>query len=190
MDTMMKQFLVAFAAGTIAFGPLPASAGGHAFSHWSEAAAVEACLAINEYGPAEAVETVEDGIGDFLVWVEDQDQDLWLCNADAEGSVYLNAMMEGDLLEGAGGAIINADTGSGSPAEQAESICLAVLNYGLETDGVVTASVEDGLGDYLVWLEDEDAMLYACNASSTGAVFLLEPIDMPLDIEAFEDEIG
>jgi hypothetical protein len=55
---------------------------------------------------------------------------------------------------------------------------------------VVTASVEDGLGDYLVWLEDEDAMLYACNASSTGAVFLLELVDMPLNVEAFADEIG
>ena len=48
--------------------------------------AAEACQAINEYGPAEMVETVEDGLGDWLVWVKDKDGDLWMCNANADGA--------------------------------------------------------------------------------------------------------
>ena len=35
-------------------------------------------------------------MGDWLVWVEDKDGDLWMCNANAEGDVYANVFLEGD----------------------------------------------------------------------------------------------
>ena len=56
----------------------------------------------NEYKPAKLSEAVEDGLGDWIVWVEDTDGDLWLCNANATGDVYANVFLEGDLLGGEG----------------------------------------------------------------------------------------
>ena len=68
--------------------------------------------------PVSVVNAVDDGsgIGFSLVWLNDKDGNLWMCDADADGNVYAYSLLTGDLLEGAGGELIGlqltADGGS------------------------------------------------------------------------------
>jgi hypothetical protein len=145
--------------------------------------AVAACTGINGYAPVETVATVEDGLGDWLVWVKDKDGDLWLCNANASGAVFTNVMMEGDLLAGDGASLIGyqpvADRGGGNPAQAAEALCAAIGGY-IE-DMTVVATVEDGLGDYLVWLKNGNEELWMCNASGDAKLYDFEPVGVPIN---------
>jgi hypothetical protein len=189
-------------------------------------AAVQACMDLNEYAPTELVDAVDDGLGDYLVWVKDRDGDLWMCNANADGAVYANVIMEGDLLEGDGMRMISNDqpaeqeggggrgrpdfqhltnmddlaiqdrsrpdfghedgtsgggSGGGSvdPAANAEAVCAAV---GASVESMqIVATVEDGLGDYLVWLQNDDSELWMCNASTEAEVYAFEPVDYPIN---------
>jgi hypothetical protein len=59
--------------------------------------ATAACQAINAYGPVEVIQTADDGLGDFLIWLKDKDGDLWMCDANGAGAVFTNVMMQGDL---------------------------------------------------------------------------------------------
>ena len=54
------------------------------------------------------VNAVDDGsgIGFSLVWLNDKDGNLWMCDADADGNVYTYSIVTGDLLAGAGGEMI------------------------------------------------------------------------------------
>ena len=201
-----------FAAAT-AFALLLAPSAHAGQSSFEEApssdTAAQACLDLNEYGPAEVVETVDDGLGDFLIWIEDRDGDLWMCNANVDGAVYANIMMEGDLLQGDGPEMINytpvvnriinrerpnfgggdeGETGGGSsdPASRAESLCAAVADTVEEMS--VIATVEDGLGDYLVWLENGQSELWMCNASSEAELYAFEPVDYPINDATSEEQ--
>jgi hypothetical protein len=165
----------------------PAFAGGKS-TEAAEATAATACQSLNEYSPVELVGTVEDGMGDWLVWTKDKDGDLWLCNASSDGAVFANTMMEGDLLGGDGAALINlqpaGDTGRSrfhrtNPADSAAALCIAVGSFIEEMQ--VVASVEDGLGDYLVWLQNTDGAYWMCNASVDAKLYDFEPVDMPLN---------
>ena len=147
-------------------------------------AAISACLDVNEYLPAEAIEVVQDGLGDWLVWIEDRDTDLWMCNASEDGAVYANVMLEGDLLEGNGFDLINySETGGRGlrlgPAATAEFLCSAIGNT-IENMEIVE-TVDDGLGDYLVWLENDAEDLWVCNASADAKLYVFEPVDYPLN---------
>jgi hypothetical protein len=148
--------------------------------------AVNACTDINDYAPTEVVEAVEDGLGDWLVWVEDKDGDLWMCNASEAGAVYANVLMQGDLLAGDGADLIGyRQTGSRAsgtwfgPAGTAEAVCASVGN--MIDDIHVVATVDDGLGDYLVWLKNGNEDLWVCNASADAKLYSFEPVDMPLN---------
>src|SRR5262245_50276536 len=68
----------------------------------AEQVAIAVCSSVNQYAPVQAVKAVRDGIGDWIVWVRDKDDDLWLCNASAEGNVYMNSLIKGDRLAGHG----------------------------------------------------------------------------------------
>jgi hypothetical protein len=207
------MFLKVLAATAVALAiAQPASAGqsgGFGESAVGRDTAIQACLDYNEYAPAQLVEAVDDGLGDFLVWVEDVDGDLWMCNANAEGYIYANIMMIGDLLEGEGPQMIGftptstsgtrerpsfggGDGGgqsggvSADPASQAEALCLAV---GATVENVyLVATVEDGLGDYLVWLENDNGELWMCNASGELELYAFEPVDYPINDAVSEEE--
>ncbi len=164
----------------------PASAGQINVNAGPKATATNACTSFNEYGPTEVVDVVEDGLGDWLVWVKDKDGDLWMCNANEEGAVYANVLMEGDLLDGEGVDLIsNRQTGerrsggSHGPAATAEAVCAAVGN--VIEDMEIVATVSDGLGDYLVWLQNADEELWMCNASGDAQLYTFDPVDMPLN---------
>lgn len=145
--------------------------------------AVNACTGMNDYAPTEVVEVVDDGLGDWLIWVKDKDGDLWMCNASDEGAVYANVLIEGDLLEGIGIDLISysqvGDHSSRRPAATAEAVCAAVGD--LIEDLTVTATVSDGLGDYLVWLENANGELWMCNASADAKLYSFEPVDIPIN---------
>jgi hypothetical protein len=153
--------------------------------------AIAACIDLNGYKPATLVEAVEDGLGDWIVWVEDTDGDLWLCNANGEGSVYANVYLEGDLLKGEGADFVSYEDDSGQhpgPAGRAEELCSAV--GALVDELEIVATVDDALGDYLVWLQNADGAYWMCNASSEAELYTFEPVQYPLgDEEATEEDI-
>lgn len=150
-------------------------------------AATSVCISFNKYGPVQAEAAVEDGLGDWIVWVRDKDKDLWMCNASAEGNVYANILIRGDLLEGAGAQAIAllpvAHTAPGNAdAEKAERLCAAA---GRKVDATrIVATVGDGVGDYVVWLQGGDQSYWLCNASSDAELFAFEPIHSPLNAGA------
>ena len=144
------------------------------------------CMTLNDYAPTQVVGTVEDGLGDWLVWVKDKDGDLWMCNANSDGAVYANVLMEGDLLKGTGAELIGYQsvgyrdrTPSFDPVSAAETLCYTIGNYIEEMQ--VVATVEDGLGDYLVWLQNGEEGLWMCNASGAAELYSFEPVDMPIN---------
>ncbi len=144
--------------------------------------AIAACTAINQYAPVNTVASVADGLGDWVVWIKDKDDDLWLCNANASGAVFANVMMEGDLLSGDGQALIGfqaINNRRSDPSEVAQTLCSTVGSY-VENMQVV-ATADDGLGDYVVWLKNDNEALWLCNASSDGKLYDFEPVGMPMN---------
>jgi hypothetical protein len=71
-------------------------------------AAIKACSTVNPSQPVKVVNAVDDGsgIGFSLVWLNDKDGNLWLCDADANGNVYSYSIVTKDLLAGAGAEMI------------------------------------------------------------------------------------
>lgn len=151
--------------------------------------AVAACLDMNQYKPATLDAAAEDGLGDWIVWVKDKDGDLWLCNANAEGEVYANVLLNGDLLNGDGASMVEKTIENGrkpGPAESAERLCAAVGSY--MDDLEIVATVDDALGDFLVWLKKADDSYYMCNASSDEKLYAFEPVQYPIDTSSTPED--
>ena len=173
----MKTQIFSAALLALAFSPVVSATANAGASD----VAIEACSNFNEYGPVEVMAAVDDGMGDTLVWLTDADEDLWACNASGEGDIFANVMVDDDLLEGEGPAMVQLVSGNPSrhPELQAGRLCLAVAE---EQNVEIVASVEDGLGDYMVWLEVDGGESYImCNASSDGALYAFETVAMPLN---------
>lgn len=155
----------------------------------AEGHAVAACLDFNGYKPAELVDAAEDGMGDWIVWVRDKDEDLWLCNANAEGEVYASVLLNGDLLDGEGSQLLSGDGDDArqpGPAESAERLCAAVASH---TENLqIVATVDDALGDYLVWLKNKDDAFWMCNASSDAKLYTFEAVQYPIDEQPASDD--
>lgn len=169
---MNTNIITAAAFLALAFSPSLASAG----QAPGEDLAIDVCSDFNEYGPVELVGVNDDGMGDYMVWLEDADGYLWGCNVSEEGDIYVNVPMGFDLLEGEGAGIITVSAGR-DPIGAVEKFC-ATLS---ENDVEVIASVEDGFGDYLVWLDNGDETFTMCNASAEGEVFAFETVSMPIN---------
>ena len=165
-------------------GDAPAAAESEAEATAREIA-VNACVQVNEFGPARLVQAVGDGFGDWLVWVEDREGDLWSCNADREGHVYLNVVLAGDLLEGRGAEFLRTEPAlatAGEPADgEAASRDLCVAVAGLTQAVTVLTTVPDGMGDNLVWMRLADGQLWMCDASADGKLFVFEPVGDPTE---------
>jgi hypothetical protein len=181
---MSRILIAAVALWTLAAAPAAeASEGWQPKGHDS---AVAACINLNGYKPAELVEAVEDGLGDWFVWVKDKDEDLWLCNANENGEVYANVLLNGDLLSGDGAAVITEDVSHAGPATKAEKLCAAVGGY--MEDLEIVATVDDALGDYVVWLKNGDDSYWMCNASADSKRYSFEAVEYPLDQAAGTDD--
>src|SRR5690606_9485355 len=109
--TILLGTVAAGALSLAAFALSPAKATTSASSH---DAAIEACSAVNPFQPVEALGAVDDGsgIGFSLVWLNDAKDQLWMCDADAEGFVYSYSLVTSDLLEGAGPELIGLQPAS------------------------------------------------------------------------------
>lgn len=180
---MNTRIITAAAFLALAFSPSLASAGQGPAA--GEDLAIDVCSSFNEYGPVELIGVNDDGMGDYMVWLEDADGYLWGCNVSAEGDIYANVPMGADLLEGEGAGLINVSAGR-NPARVVENFCAEIS----ETPVEVVASVEDGFGDYLVWLANGDETFTMCNASLAGELFAFETVSLPLNepVVAAEEE--
>ena len=151
--------------------------------------AIKACSTANPSQPVKVVNAVEDGsgIGFSLVWLNDKDGNLCMCDADDAGKVYSYSIVAKDLLDGAGPEMIGLELASdgtydGKPQETAEKVCAAYLTGG----GKVLASASDGLEvdpGFVVFVGDKDGKFYLCNATSDAAVWAFEPIGDPLTFD-------
>jgi hypothetical protein len=152
-------------------------------------AAIKACSTVNPTQPVTIVNAVDDGsgIGFSLVWLNDKDGNLWMCDADADGNVYVYSLLTGDLLEGAGGELIGlqltADGGiDGEPQAIAEKVCVAHMGEG----GKVLAIAPDGLEvdpGFVIFVQNGEGVTYLCNATGDAMIWAFEPVGDPLTLE-------
>ena len=180
---MSRILIAAVALWTLAAPPASAS------EDWQPAGrdtAIAACIDFNGYKPAKLDAAAEDGLGDWIVWVKDKDDDLWLCNANGEGEVYANVLLNGDMLGGDGASMFTDDVSHAGPATKAEKLCAAVGSY--MEDLEIVATVDDGLGDYLVWLKNGSDAYWMCNASADAKLYSFEAVEYPLDQAAGSGE--
>ncbi len=153
-------------------------------------AAFEACSAINPIRPVTLVNAVDDGsgIGFSLVWLNDKDGNLWMCDADANGNVYAYTILAGDLLEGEGPELIGLQDvafDEEDPQAIAEQVCAAYPEGG----GTVAAVVADGLGfdpGFIVFVADSAGAYHLCNATGVAAVWAFEPVGELIDLTGIE----
>jgi hypothetical protein len=176
----MKTSIIAAAFFAAAIAPVAALAHPAGGADEGQNIAIQACTGFNEYGPVDVVSVVKDGMGDYLIWLEDVDEDLWACNANASGDVYANVIVYDDLLEGEGASMLQLVSGGATrhPERQAERLCLAVAD---DDAFEIVATAEDGLGDYVVWLTADDETFIMCNASADGRLYAFEEVGMPLN---------
>jgi len=184
----MRKLLIVAAAALAAAGANAAEADSNDWRPEGHDTAVAACLDFNQYKPVRLVDATEDGMGDWIVWVKDKDDDLWLCNADKDGDVYANVLLNGDMLDGEGAQLVT-DEGSRhpGPAESAERLCAAVGSFKGELE--IVATVDDALGDYLVWLKNNEDAYFMCNASSDDKLYTFESVQYPIDQQPTSDDV-
>lgn len=152
-------------------------------------AAIKACSTVNPKQPVEVLNAVEDGsgIGFSLVWLQDADGNLWMCDADSDGNVYTYTILTGDLLAGGGAELIGLQPASngtldGDPKTVAEKVCVAYLEGG----GKVLASAPDGLDldpGFIVFVQDAAGAFHLCNATGDAMIWAFEPVGDPLKFE-------
>lgn len=183
-----KHLMLGAAVGALSVAALalaPASAKTGETAHDT---AIEACSAVNPFQPVEAIGAVADGsgIGFSLVWLEDSKDQLWMCDADAEGFVYSYTLVTDDLLDGTGPELIGLQPASNGefddhPQTIAEKVCVAYLD-----GGTLLSSGPDGLETdpgYVVFVEDQNEALYLCNATGDAMVWAFEAIGDPLSFD-------
>lgn len=176
MTNASKLFASAGIAALLAATLFPAAASAARPSQFEAAAATSACVAFNP--GADVIKTVEDGVGDYLVWVHMPNADMIACNANANGEVFANVITGHDLLGGAGAAFVEVVSASNDPALSAETACGQA-----RPQADVYTSAPDGLGDYLVWMEEGEGIVL-CNASAEGEIYILEEVGAPLEMTA------
>jgi hypothetical protein len=152
-------------------------------------AAIKACSVVNPSQPVTVVNAVDDGsgVGFSLVWLNDKEGKLWMCDADADGNVYSYSLVQKDLLAGTGpeliGLQLTADGGyEGEPQQIAEKVCIAHLAGG----GKVLASNPDGLESdpgFAIFVADKDGNHHLCNATGDAMIWAFEPIGGPLTLK-------
>jgi hypothetical protein len=149
--------------------------------------AVKACSTVNPLQPVTLLNAVDDGsgIGFSLVWLNDKDGNLWMCDADAHGNVYAYSIVTKDLLGGTGPEMIGlqqtANGGfEGEPQKIAEKICAAYLADG----GNALLTTPDGLDadpGFVVFVEDVNGAYHLCNATGDATIWAFEPIGDPIE---------
>ena len=151
--------------------------------------AIKACSTVNPSQPVSVVNAVDDGsgIGFSLVWLNDKDGNLWMCDADADGNVYAYSLLTSDLLEGAGGELIGlqltADGGlDGEPQQIAEKVCVAHAGEGGKALAIAPDGFEIDPG-FVIFVQNAEGVIYLCNATGDAMIWAFEPVGDPLTLE-------
>jgi hypothetical protein len=152
-------------------------------------AAIKACSVANPAQPVTIVNAVDDGtgVGFSLVWLNDKDGNLWMCDADADGNVYTYSLVGKDLLSGGGAELIGLQQASnggyeGEPQQIAEKVCVAYLTDG----GKVLTTVSDGLESdpgFIIFVQDSAGAFHLCNATGDAMIWAFEPVSGPLTLK-------
>ena len=180
----MTAGLAVLALATLGIAPAKAVSDGGAHE-----VAIKACSTANPSQPVSVVNAVDDGsgIGFSLVWLTDKANNLWMCDADAEGNVYSYTIVAKDLLSGGGPELIGlqlASDGSydGQPQDVAAKVCVAYLKGG----GEVVHINPDGLDvapGFIVFVKDSSGHTCLCNATGDAGVWAFEAIGEPLTFD-------
>jgi len=180
----MTAGLAVLVLATLGIAPAKAVSDGGAHE-----VAIKACSTANPSQPVSVVNAVDDGsgIGFSLVWLTDKANNLWMCDADAEGNVYSYTIVAKDLLSGGGPELIGlqlASDGSydGQPQDVAAKVCVAYLKGG----GEVVHINPDGLDlapGFIVFVKDSSGHTYLCNATGDAGVWAFEAIGEPLTFD-------
>jgi hypothetical protein len=180
----MTAGLAVLALATLGIAPAKAVSDGGAHE-----VAIKACSTANPSQPVSVVNAVDDGsgIGFSLVWLTDKANNLWMCDADAEGNVYSYTIVAKDLLSGGGPELIGlqlASDGSydGQPQDVAAKVCVAYLKGG----GEVVHINPDGLDlapGFIVFVKDSSGHTYLCNATGDAGMWAFEAIGEPLTFD-------
>jgi len=180
----MTAGLAVLALATLGIAPAKAVSDGGAHE-----VAIKACSTANPSQPVSVVNAVDDGsgIGFSLVWLTDKANNLWMCDADADGNVYSYTIVAKDLLSGGGPELIGLQLASdgtydGQPQDVAAKVCVAYLKGG----GEVVHINPDGLDiapGFIVFVKDSSGHTYLCNATGDAGVWAFEAIGEPLTFD-------
>ncbi len=153
------------------------------------AAAIKACSTVNPSQPVNVLNAVDDGsgIGVSLVWLADKDNNLWMCDADAQGNVYAYTVVASDLLKGTGPDLIGLQLTSdgsydGAPQDVAAKVCVAYLKDGGEAVHVAADGLDLSPG-FIVFVKDGSGRTFLCNATGDAKVWAFEAIGDPLTFD-------
>lgn len=180
----MTASLAVLALASLGIAPAKAVSDGGAHE-----VAIKACSTVNPSQPVSVVNAVDDGsgIGFSLVWLTDKDNNLWMCDADAEGKVYSYTIVAKDLLSGGGPELIGLQLASdgtydGQPQDVAAKVCVAYL----KGDGEVVHIAPDGLDiapGFIVFVKDSSGHTYLCNATGDAGVWAFQAMGEPLTFD-------
>ena len=180
----MTAGLAVLALASLGIAPAKAVSDGGAHE-----VAIKACSTVNPSQPVSVVNAVDDGsgIGFSLVWLTDKDNNLWMCDADAEGKVYSYTIVAKDLLSGGGPELIGLQLASdgtydGQPQDVAAKVCVAYL----KGDGEVVHIAPDGLDiapGFIVFVKDSSGHTYLCNATGDAGVWAFQAMGEPLTFD-------
>lgn len=180
----MTASLAVLALASLGIAPAKAVSDGGAHE-----VAIKACSTVNPSQPVSVGNAVDDGsgIGFSLVWLTDKDNNLWMCDADAEGKVYSYTIVAKDLLSGGGPELIGLQLASdgtydGQPQDVAAKVCVAYL----KGDGKVVHIAPDGLDiapGFIVFVKDSSGHTYLCNATGDAGVWAFQAIGEPLTFD-------
>jgi hypothetical protein len=180
----MTAGLAVLALASLGIAPAKAVSDGGAHE-----VAIKACSTVNPSQPVSVVNAVDDGsgIGLSLVWLTDKDNNLWMCDADAEGKVYSYTIVAKDLLSGGGPELIGLQLASdgtydGQPQDVAAKVCVAYL----KGDGEVVHIAPDGLDiapGFIVFVKDSSGHTYLCNATGDAGVWAFQAMGEPLTFD-------
>ncbi len=167
----------------------------------THAVAIKACTGANAHQPAKVVTAIDDGRGGSLVWLTDNDANLWVCSADAEGKIYAYVLMSKDLLDGAGAFLVPeesfVDTEYGVPPPDPNPLDIAALACKAYFPGKDPTTVigrgQDGLGGqfvpgYFVFMQS-GGHTYLCDATGDAQVWAFTEIGDPLSFTV-TDPVG
>jgi hypothetical protein len=117
------------------------------------------------------------GIGFSLVWLNDKDGNLWMCDADSEVHLFIHHR-EKRLLEGDGTELVGLQLASGDRREGVRRLSERGRQPGRQH--LRRARQRSG---FRCVRQDGSGQLYLCNATGDAAVWAFEAVSEPITFD-------